>query len=131
VLIHSQSHYIGPLHTNEFDLFEIGQAPYNYAAGMDHDGWRIFLPYVIETYKKNISMVTFDGLSAWYRPNPGAGTACLTGGISGNTVRLPGAYPFVLVPLKSCLIFLGLRFITLGRVYCTNILKAYSIPIRI
>ena len=52
---------------------------------MPHDGWRLFLPYVIDTYKNNISTITQEGIVAWYRPNPVAGTTCLTGDTSGNT----------------------------------------------
>ncbi|KAH7407387.1 glycosyl hydrolase family 71-domain-containing protein [Cadophora sp. MPI-SDFR-AT-0126] len=82
-----ESHYIGPLHVNEMDVFgeKAGNSPYNYVSGMPHDGWRQFLPYVIDTYKNNISTVTQEGITAWFRPNPVAGSPCSSGGTSGNT----------------------------------------------
>ncbi|KAK9241814.1 glycosyl hydrolase family 71-domain-containing protein [Lipomyces tetrasporus] len=66
---YGESHYIGPLYDNAFALLTIGQGPYNYAANMPHDGWRLFLP--------------FEGLVSWYRLNPA--TACATGETTGNT----------------------------------------------
>ncbi|KAG4442833.1 hypothetical protein IFR05_001714 [Cadophora sp. M221] len=82
-----ESHYIGPLHMNEMDVFgeKAGNSPYNYVAGMPHDAWRQFLPYVIDTYKNNISTVTQEGITTWFRPNPVAGSPCSSGGTSGNT----------------------------------------------
>lgn len=50
---------------------------------MPHDGWRDMLPYVIDTYKNNVSTVNRETLTAWYRLNPGS--ACSTGGTTGNT----------------------------------------------
>ena len=69
------------------DVFgeKAGNSPYNYVSGMLHDGWRQFLPYVIDTYKNNISTVTQEGITAWFRPNPVAGSPCSSGGTSGNT----------------------------------------------
>ncbi|KAL1963031.1 hypothetical protein VTN77DRAFT_8779 [Rasamsonia byssochlamydoides] len=80
---YGESHYIGPLHDNAFAAFSIGQGPYNYAENMPHDGWRLFLPYVIDTYKNGIATITQEGLVTWYRLNPA--TACATGGTTGNT----------------------------------------------
>ncbi|KAK0100858.1 hypothetical protein ONS95_007305 [Cadophora gregata] len=82
-----ESHYIGPLHMNEMDVFgpKAGNSPYNYVSGMPHDAWRQFLPYVIDTYKNNISTVTQEGITAWFRRNPVAGSPCSSGGTSGNT----------------------------------------------
>jgi hypothetical protein len=65
------------------DAFTIGEAPYNYATGMPHDGWRLFLPFLIDTYKNGIATITEEGLVGWYRLSPAA--ACATGGTSGNT----------------------------------------------
>lgn len=79
-----ESHYIGPLHDHSYSAFEIGRAPYNYALNMPHDGWRLFLPYAIDMYKHNISTVTQEGMVVWYRLAPG--TACTTGGTTGNTI---------------------------------------------
>ena len=55
-----ESHYIGPLHDNEYAALgdDRGKAPFNYVENMPHDGWRQFLPYIIDTYKNNISTVT-------------------------------------------------------------------------
>ncbi|KAH8880781.1 hypothetical protein GQ53DRAFT_889507 [Thozetella sp. PMI_491] len=80
---YGESHYIGPLYDNAMAAFTIGKAPYNYAAGMPHDGWRQFLPFLIDTYKNGIATITQEGLTAWYRTSPG--TACGSGGTSGNT----------------------------------------------
>lgn len=78
-----ESHYIGPLHESEFGLFTDGQAPYNYVEGMPHDGWRAFLPYLIQQYKTgNAPPVSSEGLSTWYRVNPN--NACSNGGTTGN-----------------------------------------------
>jgi hypothetical protein len=81
---YGESHYIGPLRTDDFGLFTTGGAPFNYAAGMPHDGWRAFLPYVIDTYKTgNAPAITAEQVVSWYRLNPNA--ACNTGGTTGNT----------------------------------------------
>lgn len=50
---------------------------------MPHDGWRALLPFVIDTYKNNISTITRETLTTWYRLNPGA--SCSNGGTTGNT----------------------------------------------
>jgi hypothetical protein len=81
---YGESHYIGPLHDDEYAAFSIGKAPYNYALDMPHDGWRLFLPYLIDTYKNNISSITQEGVVAWYRVNPTT-SACSNGGTTGNT----------------------------------------------
>jgi Glycosyl hydrolase family 71 len=80
---YGESHYIGPLYDQGMGAFTVGKAPYNYASGMPHDGWRLFLPYLIDTYKKGIATITQEGLVGWYRLSPAA--ACSTGGTSGNT----------------------------------------------
>ncbi|KAK9334371.1 hypothetical protein LIPSTDRAFT_115799 [Lipomyces starkeyi NRRL Y-11557] len=80
---YGESHYIGPLNDNAFAAFSIGDGPYNYAANMPHDGWRLFLPYVIDTYKNSIASISQEGLVSWYRLSPA--TACATGGTTGNT----------------------------------------------
>jgi hypothetical protein len=80
-----ESHYIGPLDDTQYDAFTIGEAPYNYVLDMPHDGWRVFLPYLIDTYKNNVSTVSQEAIVAWYRPNPVTGSACATGDTSGNT----------------------------------------------
>lgn len=79
---YGESHYIGPLRESEFGLFTSGGAPYNYVEGMPHDGWRDFLPYLIQKYKTGSATISQEGLTTWYRRNPN--TACSTGGTSGN-----------------------------------------------
>ncbi|KAH8893107.1 hypothetical protein GQ53DRAFT_861560 [Thozetella sp. PMI_491] len=78
-----ESHYIGPLHTSEFGLFGYGRAPYNYVENMPHDGWRLFLPYVISQYKTGAASISTEGLVSWYRLNPAK--ACSTGDTTGNS----------------------------------------------
>ena len=55
-----ECHYIGPLRPNEYHAFakENGNAPFNYAIGYPHDGWREFLPYLIDTYKFGSAPIT-------------------------------------------------------------------------
>ncbi len=79
-----ESHYIGPLHDSEFGLFDPtnGNAPFNYAANLPHDGWRNFLPYLIQQYKTGSAAISQEGLTTWYRLNPN--TVCSTGGTTGN-----------------------------------------------
>ncbi|KAK7756794.1 Glucan endo-1,3-alpha-glucosidase agn1 [Diatrype stigma] len=104
---YGESHYIGPLHENEFGLFTSGYvtspysflmrivskiqsltprshsgAPFNYVEGMPHDGWRLFLPYLIQQYKTGSATISNEGLTAWYRLNPN--TVCSTGSTTGN-----------------------------------------------
>lgn len=80
---YGESHYIGPLHDEQMEAFTIGKAPFNYVTDMPHDGWRLFLPYVIDMYKNGIATVTKQGLVGWYRLTPKA--ACSDGGTTGNT----------------------------------------------
>jgi len=81
---YGESHYIGPLRTDDFGLFTAGDAPFNYAAGMPHNGWRAFLPYVIDMYKTGTApAITAEQVVSWYRLNPNQ--ACATGGTTGNT----------------------------------------------
>lgn len=57
---------------------------------MHHDGWRQFLPYVIDLYKNNVSTVTQEGVVGWYRPGPGGGCGGSSsyGWTTGNTHSL-------------------------------------------
>lgn len=82
---YGESHYIGPLHDDGMTAFDTGKTPFNYATGMPHDGWRQFLPYVIDTYKNGIATVTLEGLTAWYRLTPKDSPSCTDGGTTGNT----------------------------------------------
>jgi hypothetical protein len=83
---YGESHYIGPLHEEEYSLFDIGRAPFNYANNMPHDDWRLLLPYYIDTYKNLYSEVNDESLVMWYRINSKNPTdSCTTGATSGNT----------------------------------------------
>ncbi|KAJ6036601.1 Glycoside hydrolase family 71 [Penicillium herquei] len=85
-----ESHYIGltvdyhnPLADAMYTAFDIGNAPYNYVESFDHDGWRQFLPYLIDLYKFNSTTSGTEGLVAWYRLN--AAGACADSGTTANT----------------------------------------------
>ncbi|KAF5857071.1 hypothetical protein ETB97_006283 [Aspergillus alliaceus] len=80
---YGESHYIGPLRDYAMDAFHIGRAPYNYVTDMPHDGWRLFLPFLIDTYKYGKATIDKEGLTVWHRPQPAS--ACSSGGTSGNT----------------------------------------------
>ncbi|KAG4030164.1 hypothetical protein MFRU_013g01860 [Monilinia fructicola] len=82
---YGECHYIGPNRAKAWSLFDSshGKAQYNYADGFPHDGWRQFLPYVIDVYKTGAAKITEEGLSVWFRPQPASG--CATGGTTGNT----------------------------------------------
>lgn len=80
---YGESHYIGPLYDKAMEAFDIGKAPYNYASGMPHDGWREFLPFLIDTYKSGQATINQESLMAWYRLHPV--NACSDGGTTGNT----------------------------------------------
>lgn len=80
---YGESHYIGPLHEGSYATFEIGHASYNYATGHPHDGWRDFLPFIIDVYKGARPDVTTEGVTAWFRLAPGK--ACANGDTTGNT----------------------------------------------
>lgn len=81
-----ESHHIGPLYvdSDDYQAFTVGEAPFNYAEDMPHDGWRKFLPFVIDMYKNRKATITQEGLSAWYRPSPKQ-SGCDDGGTVGNT----------------------------------------------
>lgn len=78
-----ESHYIGPLDTKQYDLFDLGEAAFNYADGMPHDAWRAHLPFMIDTYKDLNPSVGDQSVVTWYRKSPAA--ACQDGGTTGNT----------------------------------------------
>lgn len=81
---YGESHYIGPLRDiTEYQAFDVGKAPFNYAEKMPHDGWRILLPYWIDTYKNGKATVNDERVMGWYRVNPAA--ACADGNTTGNT----------------------------------------------
>lgn len=78
---YGESHYIGPLRENAYGEFD--NAPFNYTRDMPHDGWRMFLPFLIDTYKQGIATVEQEGVVAWYRPQ--SGVACSEGNTTANT----------------------------------------------
>lgn len=78
---YGESHYIGPLRENAFVEFD--DASVNYARDMPHDGWRLLLPYLIDTYKNGIATVERESLIAWHRLQPAQ--ACSDGNTTGNT----------------------------------------------
>ncbi|KAK3687975.1 mutanase [Podospora appendiculata] len=80
---YGESHYIGPLYDKAMEAFTIGKASFNYAAGMPHDGWRAFLPYLIDLYKLGTATVTKEGVQGWWRR--AAAGACGHGDTTGNT----------------------------------------------
>ncbi|RDW89999.1 glycoside hydrolase family 71 protein [Aspergillus mulundensis] len=87
---YGQSHYVGPLHGEiGMGMLMDAGAPFDYVAGMPHDGWRALLPYLIEQYKagsegerKKVE-IEEELLSVWYRLSPAK--ACEDGGTTGNT----------------------------------------------
>lgn len=48
---YGESHYIDPLREHAMGTFAVGHAPYNYITNMPHDGWRLFLPFWVDTHK--------------------------------------------------------------------------------
>jgi hypothetical protein len=60
-----------------------GKAPFNYVLGKSHDGWRTFLPFLIDMAKSNTTSFSQENVVAWYREH--SNTACGTGGTTGNT----------------------------------------------
>ncbi|KAK3937497.1 glycosyl hydrolase family 71-domain-containing protein [Diplogelasinospora grovesii] len=64
---YGESHYIGPLYDKAMEAFTVGEGPFNYASGMPHNGWRAFLPYVIDLYKESTATITQEGVQGWWR----------------------------------------------------------------
>ncbi|CAG8920185.1 unnamed protein product [Penicillium salamii] len=91
---YGESHYIGPSYDSHNELAdatyvafgnEYGKSPFNYAEAYDHSGWRAFLPFLIDNYKRNSTTITEEGVSAWYRLNA-AGACASDGDTTANTV---------------------------------------------
>jgi hypothetical protein len=84
---YGESHHIGPLHSDGYEAFAVkrGNPPFNYAVGLPHDGWRALLPWWIDMYKYGTAKISQEIVTAYYRPYPGASTACSHGGTTGNT----------------------------------------------
>ncbi|KAH6669697.1 glycosyl hydrolase family 71-domain-containing protein [Plectosphaerella plurivora] len=70
---YGESHYIAPIR-GEKSLVAFGdtygKSPFNYARGIEHGAWRIFLPHMISLYKTGTAAVTQEGLNIWYRMHP-------------------------------------------------------------
>jgi hypothetical protein len=83
---YGESHYIGPVRRDATGVIAEG-APFDYVNGMEHDGWRSLLPYMIEQYKNGKSgkvvEIEDEALSVWYRLSPA--DACDSGKTSGNS----------------------------------------------
>ncbi|KAI9037805.1 glycoside hydrolase family 71 protein [Aspergillus affinis] len=90
---YGESHYIGPLGADDgvdvWDAFSRGKAPFNYAKEVQHDGWRTFLPYLVDRYKRNTTDVEVKGedenVVTWYRLSTDRASGCKDGGTTGNT----------------------------------------------
>ncbi|KAL4883840.1 glycoside hydrolase [Aspergillus karnatakaensis] len=82
---YGESHYIGPLRDNAIGILKDAGAPFDYVQGMEHDGWRALLPFVIQQYKEGESSDAIDEevLTVWYRLSPAH--ACGGGKTTGNT----------------------------------------------
>ncbi|KAL2129956.1 hypothetical protein VTI74DRAFT_7061 [Chaetomium olivicolor] len=91
---YSECYHIEPLLSNAYTTFDAahGRAPFNYALNKPHDGWRTFLPFLIDMAKTNTTSFNQENVVAWYREQPAS--ACGTGGTTGNTAsQLQTVYP--------------------------------------
>lgn len=84
---YGESHYIGPLRDNAYVAFDDGhgQSSFNYVLGKNHDGWRTFLPFLIDMAKSNTTSFNQENVVAWYRPHPS--TACGSKVAGSHVVR--------------------------------------------
>jgi hypothetical protein len=82
---YGESHYIGPLNEKGYGVFTAGNAPYNYARNIPHDGWRLQLPFVIDLYKNGTASITEESLVVWYRVQPR--DACSGGNTTGSAIK--------------------------------------------
>ncbi|KAH8193680.1 hypothetical protein TruAng_012156 [Truncatella angustata] len=82
---YGESHYIGPVTAGALYAFDsgYGDALFNYAADVPHDGWRMFLPFLISLAKTGTATVGTQGVTVWYRNS--AAATCDIGGTVGNT----------------------------------------------
>lgn len=99
---YGESHHIGPLRSNAMAAFDIGRAPFNFA--LDHEGWRAILPFVTAMYKNNVTTITEEVVTGWYRPQPKA--ACSRGETTGNTA-LQLQYEFAPAAIVQDAVFLA------------------------
>jgi hypothetical protein len=82
---YGESHYVGPLISKATYALDkdIGNAPFNYVNGVGHDGFRKFLPFIIQLAKTGSATVGTQGVRMWYRNS--ALSACGFSGTVGNT----------------------------------------------
>lgn len=80
-----ESHYIGPIINKATYALDPsrGNAPFNYANGVSHGGFRTFLPFLIQLAKTGTATIGTQGVQIWYRNSQL--TACHFGGTIGNT----------------------------------------------
>lgn len=67
---YGESHYIGGVNQKALSAFTIGDANFNYASGVPHDGWRQFLPFLIQLAKTGKATVGNQGVVMWSRRSP-------------------------------------------------------------
>lgn len=80
---YGESHYVGAIRDNDVLGADNGDAPFDYLTGMSHQGFYKSLKYWIQMYKNGYSTIEESLLIVWYRSQ--LGTACDSGGTSGNT----------------------------------------------
>ncbi len=92
---YGESHHIGPLRDKAYVAFEKGRSPFKYVLDKSHDGWRHFLPFLIDLAKTNRTSFSQEMATVWYRQN--SSNACGTGGTTGNTagISLPATWMHV------------------------------------
>lgn len=80
-----ESHYIGPIIAKATYALDknMGNAPFNYANGAGHGGFRNFLSFVTQLSKTGNATVGTQGVRMWYRNS--AVFACGSSGTVGNT----------------------------------------------
>jgi hypothetical protein len=80
---YGESHYIGPLIPKATYAFEVGKAFTRYADGVHHDGFRRFLPFLIQLAKTGSATIGTQGVTMWYRNSEAL--ACTYSGTVANT----------------------------------------------
>ncbi|KAL6234137.1 glycosyl hydrolase family 71-domain-containing protein [Aspergillus navahoensis] len=93
---YGESHYIRPPRDHAMEAFDVGRAPYNYVTDMPHDSWRLFLPFLIDTYKYGTATIDKEGLTVWHRPQPAAASGSQTEALVSTTAA------FRLDPARGC-----------------------------
>lgn len=81
-----ESHYIGGLDPKQYEAFETGKAPFNYVDGMAHEGWRVQLPFMIDTYVDGKATFTKESATVAHH-RTSLLTGCSDGGTTLNTAN--------------------------------------------